>query len=176
MKKYYHSIVNSLRKQCKRNEDLRLRYVEFSRNKVADSKKFHLPMVRLYVAGKWYDKAVIKTYIEQLKAAGAEITHDWTITEEEDKKSDEDCARFAAFDLEGVVTSEAVVVVITDPTYAYRGTCVECGAALSHNKPVIVVSLVPDAAFNTNIFMKHSLVKHMNSFDTESILNFINKV
>lgn len=131
-------------------------------------------MVKVYVAGKWYDKATIKTYIEQLKSAGVEITHDWTITEEEDKKTDADCARFAVMDLQGVMDAEAVVVVVTDASYPYRGTCVECGAALACNKPVFVVTLVPDAAFNKNIFMKHPLVHHMSTF--EQALDVINNL
>lgn len=132
-------------------------------------------MVKIYVAGKWYDKTTIKICIEILKSEGFEITHDWTATEEEDKKTDKDCARFAMMDLKGVMDADAIVVIITDANYPYRGTCVECGAALACNKPVFVITLVPNAAFNTNIFMKHPLVKHLSSFEPQSLKNIFSQ-
>ena len=131
--------------------------------------------LRLYVAGKWFDRTLIRSYIQQLRSAGVSITHDWTLTEEEDKKSDEDCARFAEMDLNGVSESDGVVVVLTDPTYAYRGTCVECGAALGLRKPILVINLVPDSDFNKNIFMKHPLVTHVQSFDVGQIQRHFTK-
>lgn len=131
-------------------------------------------MVKVYVAGKWYDRSTIKTFIEQLKSADVEITHDWTITEEEDKKTDQDCARFAELDLQGVAGADAVIIIITDATYPYRGTCVECGAALASRIPIFVVTLVESADFNTNIFMKHPLVHHLSSFDIPTLLKLIN--
>jgi hypothetical protein len=37
----------------------------------------------LYVAGKWTDKNVIKLYMEKFRNEGHEISHDWTLVEEE---------------------------------------------------------------------------------------------
>jgi hypothetical protein len=40
--------------------------------------------MKLYVASNWKDRVRIReTWIEQFKELGHEITHDWTITEDE---------------------------------------------------------------------------------------------
>jgi hypothetical protein len=114
--------------------------------------------LKLYVAGKWGDKAVIASVIRIFEMAGHEITHNWTHVEEEDKKSDTALQMFAEMDIEGVTEADCMIAVITDMDYPYRGTCTEMGAALALKKKVFVIDFYKESGFSSNIFINHPLV------------------
>lgn len=120
--------------------------------------------MKFYIAGKWTEKNTIQLWIKTMQDMGHVITHNWTLIEESDKKSYEDCARFAEFDVNGVRDADVLIIVITDPSYPYRGTCCELGIALALNKQVMICNLCPvSPAFRTNIFTYHPLVKWFDS-------------
>ncbi len=116
---------------------------------------------KIYVAGKWMDKELIHTYIKQFEEKGYTITHDWTQIETGDVHTQEELAGFAAADIKGVVDADALVTIITDISYPYRGSCSELGAALATNKKVFVLNLAnTHTGYHSNIFAKHALVSH----------------
>jgi nucleoside 2-deoxyribosyltransferase len=130
--------------------------------------------MRIYVAGKWFDKPLVKEYIAHFKALGHTITHDWTVIEDGDHETLDELAEMAEWDINGVRTSDVVVILIKDPVYPYRGTCCEMGAALACGKQVIAVNLcgvVPD--FYKNVFAKHKLITWTTQFDPVEILKLV---
>lgn len=114
--------------------------------------------LKLYIAGKWGDRAHIADVMQLFIGNKYQITHDWTAVEEEDKKSVENLQAFAESDIEGVCSADCLIIIITDKNYEYRGTCTEMGAALALNKKVFVVGS-SGSKFATNIFINHVLVK-----------------
>jgi nucleoside 2-deoxyribosyltransferase len=65
---------------------------------------------------------------------GCEITHDWTSYELAYTDRHERSRKCALADIEGVVTADIVVALLTDDDYAYRGTSSEIGAALAASR------------------------------------------
>jgi hypothetical protein len=76
-----------------------------------------------------------------LEAAGHVITYKWW-----------ECASFtreqAQFDFEGVISAEAFVLVVEDPTLKYSGSLVEFGIALNRGIPIYIIG----TALDQNIF------------------------
>jgi nucleoside 2-deoxyribosyltransferase len=126
-------------------------------------------MTNIYVAGKWTDKDTIKKYMLELESMGHTITHDWTTFEFETKNTK---PQMAFADIEGVKKADMVVILMTDPEYAYRGSFTELGAALALNKKIYLVSDAENARANykTNVFFHHPLINHIESW-SEFILN-----
>lgn len=127
--------------------------------------------MRIYVAGKWSDKPLVQEYISKFKSLSHTITHDWTTVETSAQPSLEESAYMAEADINGVRTSDLVVVILKDPVYPYRGTCCEMGAALACGKSVVVVNLcgvVPE--FYKNVFAKHRLVTWTTDTEPTDIL------
>lgn len=121
-------------------------------------------MVKVYVAGKWGDRHIIADVICQLEEKGIEITHNWTTSEvfDDDKKTEEYAVLYSELDIDGVRRADVMIAIITDPDYAYRGTCTELGAALGLRKPVYVIDPYDNSGFASNIFSKHRLVKKVD--------------
>ena len=68
---------------------------------------------RIYVAGSWTERAIIRKIMQKFVSLGYDITHDWTTDEDENvvDKDHERCRRCAEKDLGGVRMADAVVVV-----------------------------------------------------------------
>jgi nucleoside 2-deoxyribosyltransferase len=122
--------------------------------------------------------------MDQVEAGHMEVTHDWTSFEEtygdgtnlqqlrekigrwqdlhDDIRTATDQQRYgmyAMFDIEGVRDADAVIMIIDQPDYEYRGTFTELGAALVSGKPVTIVG--PDKVHaSTNVFYWHPDIKH----------------
>jgi len=108
----------------------------------------------VYVAGKWADKASVRTVQSALVAAGMVVSHDWTASEEPGRPCEA-----ATGDATAAATSHAVVAVYSDPEYAYRGTNFELGVALGAGVPVFVYHTPdfvrrsgPDSYVYSNVF------------------------
>ena len=150
----------------------------------------------LYVAGKWADREKIGNIIKQLQQHGFIVTHNWTrvetkdllknLTEKTDTKEhdvDEDghsgftaeyMAACAKNDIEGVVEADALLVIMDQPDYPYRGTWTEIGAALALKKPVIIVMPNEDINQNaSNVFFRHELVHHVSSSSMYNLVNYL---
>jgi nucleoside 2-deoxyribosyltransferase len=79
-------------------------------------------------------------------------------------RSAESQSQYAVRDVEGVASADAVVIVMDHPTYAYRGTCTELGAALGLKKSVIMVSPEREAAFKSNVCWHHPSILHVKTW------------
>src|SRR5690242_7454502 len=101
--------------------------------------------MRIYVAGKWADKALIRSRMTQLEALGHTITYDWT-THKENKTQQTEYATEAAADYVGVTQAQLFIAFMDDPNYAYNGTFTEMGIALGRKTPVVIVT--PHLVFN----------------------------
>jgi len=122
-------------------------------------------MTKVYVAGKWSDKDIIRKYIDALKLL-VQVTYDWTRSNEyKSGGSCEEKSMFAYLDAEGVKNADILIVILTDPHYEYRGTCTEMGIAIGLDKPVVLICPFEYADIQTNIFYWHKNVIHVSSFE-----------
>lgn len=94
----------------------------------------HRRPARVYVASKFENKEGVRYLYDLLRAAGHEITHDWT---DETASSDAEFYRCADKDVEGVWNAD---VLIIDVQPNMRGAWVEFGIALTRFIPIIVVN------------------------------------
>lgn len=132
-------------------------------NQTKTHKSPTLPSVmslRVYVAGAWKDRASIATVINSIRALGCTITHDWTDTNE-----GENPTRAAMADVDGVRRAELVLLLMTDPTYAYRGSFTELGVALGVGVRDIIIVGNATAAAATNVFWHHADIIHCSELD-----------
>lgn len=115
---------------------------------------------KVYVAGKWEERGNIAPLLEELRNGGFEITHDWTV-EDDDGMSGQalkdywaDCARK---DYHGVLDAHALVL-INHPKC--RGAHTELGIACATGARIIVVGRDE----GENIFFNLPWVQHVNTF------------
>lgn len=112
--------------------------------------------MKLFVSGKYGDKKLIKTKMDELIKLGYEITHDWTTFE----NGKYDLSSAAVFDINGVKSCDVHVIVITDDKYVYRGTFTELGCALGLEKPILIFCPFEKAQCMTVPFYHHPSIKH----------------
>jgi nucleoside 2-deoxyribosyltransferase len=96
--------------------------------------------VRVYVAGSFHEKVVVRTVMDALVQEGHTISHDWTPMDATGLTGEALEAYLqisAEQDLLGVSTAEALVLV-NDPKC--RATYTELGYALGRHKPVFVLN------------------------------------
>ncbi len=125
-------------------------------------------MFSLYLAGSWNERDEMQGYIQKFKELGYNITHDWTKAEDDhiDTRSLEKKQEGAENDISGVKKANAVVVIMDNPKYAYRGTCCEIGCALGLNIPIYLYNPIKSGSYaTTNIFYWHKGVKHYDNID-----------
>jgi nucleoside 2-deoxyribosyltransferase len=116
--------------------------------------------MKVYVAGKWSGKENINEKIKILEGRGDTITHNWTTVEIPEYRTKEINRQFADWDIKGVSEAEVLIVDMTDPVYAYRGTWCEIGVALGQGIPVWLISSTP----STNVFYHSTGIKHFASW------------
>ena len=142
--------------------------------------------MKIYVAGKWGNSdemRAINAIQALLVAHGHTITHDWTRVEGDKVTADtmvsdarrEFRARCATLDVDGVVAADALVVLMTDCTYPYRGTFTEIGVALGLKKRILLIAprelrigegVKPPALFAaTNCFFEHPSIEHVDTVE-----------
>jgi hypothetical protein len=114
----------------------------------------------VYLAGEFHSPLIPKYYERLSSIEGVKITHNWTL--ERDKPREE----AAQFDIEGVCSCHIFLAVMDNPTYPYRGTFTELGAALALGKPILLVS--PETPYidaSSNCFFWHPSIFHLSSFE-----------
>jgi len=119
-------------------------------------------MSRVYLGGKFDERVQIRGYMTELEKLNFVITHDWATYE---SKSEHPQADMAAKDVEGVKSADAVVLLMLDPEYAYRGTFSELGVALGTNKRIYIVCPDPKAKCRSNVFFHHPQVHVLASWE-----------
>ncbi len=100
--------------------------------------------MKIYVASSWKCRRRIKAmWIDKLEEMGHEITHDWTIMEDErldtignplrDLNYHRKCAEA---DIQGVIDADLLLVIMDSPIkiYSYRGTFTEIGIRIGANR------------------------------------------
>lgn len=103
--------------------------------------------MRIYVASRFSDEGVaaVRKMYEVLRAAGHEITHDWT-QEAADGKTGEELTKYlsdcAWADVAAVRRADALVFIDIDNT-RMRGAYVEFGIALGLGRTCIVFNAKP---------------------------------
>ena len=124
--------------------------------------------IKIYVAGKWSDKTYINSIIDHLEQLGYSITHNWTKVENV-TRDPISLGEMAILDINGVKNADALLVSMTDPDYAYRGTFTEIGCALALDKKIIIVSSDIDQTiktpyYSTNCFYHHPNIIHVKKW------------
>lgn len=108
-------------------------------------------MAKIYVASKFEDKARVRDTYAKLRAAGHEITCDWTNEEVKDLPDDElfhTIREAAKADARGVFNADAVILF---PHGNGKGLFVELGIAVGRGIPIVVVSDTGDEPFSKTI-------------------------
>lgn len=103
--------------------------------------------MKVYVATKFEDKRFASFWMGLLRAAGIEITHDWSAAEQDSdaQATDEERTEHAMLDFQGVL--DADLVWILAPKASGSGCWTEMGIALGRNIPVVL-----SGAVGRNIF------------------------
>lgn len=99
--------------------------------------------MRVYVAGKWEEKARVREVQQQLRDAGHVITHDWTSEEEVGITQEH-----AVNDKNGVLTADAFIGIF-EKDLRYSGALSEMGIAIAKGIPIHILG----DAINNNIFL-----------------------
>lgn len=120
-------------------------------------------MVNIFVSGKYNDMFYISNRINELKKLGYNVTHDWT------KHKDDTFINKAVNDINGVKNCDVHVVIITDDSYAYRGTFTEIGCSLGLDKKIIIVCPYDKPLCSNVPFFHHPNINHCKSW-TECLL------
>lgn len=108
---------------------------------------------KIYVAGKWEDREIIRDIHKVLTSNGYAITCDWTY-----HTKHVDSVKRALEDINGVRQCELLIAYMKNE-YAYKGVWAEIGAALALYKQVIVIGDKADAC----IFINRPFVTRVNT-------------
>jgi nucleoside 2-deoxyribosyltransferase len=131
--------------------------------------------MKLYVAGGWKFRDEIAVVKTQFETYGYTITSNW-IDRENGLFTPENFENDANMDIKEVTEADVLVAVMTDPEYAYRGTCTEIGCALGQNKPVVIIcpgtsKKISDTKWEfshycqRNVFFWHKNITHVLNVD-----------
>lgn len=153
---------------------------------------------KIYVAGAWIHRGDIHTKMEELQENDFIVTSKWPSRENTLNNPDayKECSRL---DIEELVNADTVLVFMTDPTYAYRGTFTEIGCAIGSGRRIIIICdgtcIIPEKSSPSesniyhnmqhihqnmtfshscmqNIFFWDPLIEHVSSFeDAIKLLN-----
>ena len=90
--------------------------------------------MKIYLAGKFSIKKEIGQLGDELEKYGIGITTKWWDIEQKDavNRSNEESISVGTKELSGIVNADAVVAIIDDKDYGYRGTLTELGIALGN--------------------------------------------
>jgi len=120
--------------------------------------------MKIYVAGKWEDRDIIKYIQRSLIKDEHKITCDWT-----NHSSHSHSMEYAIADLEGVRNCNLLIAYMMHD-YIYKGAWAEIGAALILNKPVIIIGNRADSG----IFVHHPLVHKVNNI--QEMLDYLQTI
>lgn len=125
-------------------------------------------MFPIYIAGSWTNREDMKSVIDKFTNLGYTITHDWTVVECDniESRSEEQKIHCAVSDINGVKNAVALVVIMDNPKYAYRGTNCEIGCALGLDIPVYLYNPLKVSYATSNIFYWHKDIKKYDSLET----------
>ncbi len=123
--------------------------------------------MKLYVAGKFQERAQVRVLMDKLETMGHTITFDWT-GEEQLTRPDHPVGNVID-DVGGGKSADALVCRFINPLN-YRGSLIELGVALGAGKKVFMIGHAVDSC----LFPSHPLVQH---FETElEFLSYVRQV
>ena len=112
--------------------------------------------MRIYLAGKWEEAAVIKQYADELRFLGHTITMPWF---EDHVNGQEDLAQSAIEDEAGIVNAE-MAIFIFEKSLPYAGSYTELGIAIALRRRIVIVGPAADR----NVFVNHPCVEKVDSW------------
>jgi len=110
--------------------------------------------MKIYLAGKWEEHELIKTYADRLRAVGHTITLPWF----EMHLGSTPFPQAAREDVQGVLDADACVFIF-ERELAYAGALVELGIAIGTNKAILIVG----PAMTRCVFT--SIIERVDTFD-----------
>lgn len=123
--------------------------------------------MKVFVSGQIGEKGRVRQAFAKLSEAGAQVTHDWTQTDDLSDKlaASDESGRRAAKDIDGIVDSD-VYVLLSNNVNVGKGMYAELGAALALNQlrgrpDVYVVGRMN----HLSIFYLHPAVRQRASLD-----------
>jgi len=111
--------------------------------------------LKVYVAGKFEERNLIRQLMDKIEDAGHDITYDWTVNTESDGLNN--CA---TWDMIGVRKADLLFVYAVND-WKYLGAPAEIGGALALFKKVYILG----NGLRDLVFSYHPLVTKLNSFD-----------
>lgn len=121
---------------------------------------------RVYVAGRFEEKELVRQVQESLRKLNYIIQLDWTWHERSDHGFP---SQYAIEDILGASTADIYVGIFLR-SHSYKGALVEMGAALGNGKKVIIVG----HAIDTCIFVGHPLAAQFETID--SMLDYMREI
>ena len=113
--------------------------------------------MKVYIAGKYEERELIKKYADQLRAEGHTITKAWF------ERPDMDLSEEAIEDVIGVVSAD-VCIFVFEHDLPYSGALTEFGMALVGYRDHFPLVIVVGHACDRNIFMHIPCVKKVETF------------
>jgi len=117
--------------------------------------------MKLYIAGKWQDRYVIKHLQAYAIHLGHTITCDWTNHDfgKDGVIANQEMLNNIALEDENGVRNCEMFIAIFDNDWHYRGALVEFGMALALNKKICIVG----KSENSCIFMNNPTIIKLNN-------------
>lgn len=131
-----------------------------------------MSMMRVYVAGAYNNKTVVREVQAIVQTHGHIVTYDWTngidVSGIDDQRLQ--LRTHAEADRWGVEAANLLVIVWDSPTYPYRGTCTEMGIALGKGIRIVSIDLQPpldteETTYRRNPFYHLKEIVHLDSLD-----------
>lgn len=131
--------------------------------------------MKVYLAARYTSKLLLKTYAEQLRKEGIEVTSSWLEEPHApnttmDELPEKDLTQYASDDLKDIDAADALVFFSIEPTQksVRGGRHVEFGYALGTKKPILVVGP------RENIFHHLPTVFQLNTWpEAVKVLHFV---
>lgn len=93
---------------------------------------------KIYVAGSWNQRHQLKEKMDELRSMGYDITSYWPWLEDRLNNPD-DYEKCSEIDINGVTSSDTILIFMTDPMHPYCGTFTEMGCAIGSMRRIILI-------------------------------------
>lgn len=103
--------------------------------------------MNIYTATKWERRREMSSINDIIRGLGHNITHDWTIWEEQNPSKDKESARHSAAMMDFTGVMQAELLIFWDHPEA-NGARWECGMAAARGIPIWIVHYENDVVFD----------------------------
>lgn len=121
--------------------------------------------MNIFVAGSSLSRNPIKQRISELQDKGFVVTYNWAMydTKEHYERTHKDSKMYAKNSIQGIRSSNCLVVLLDNSNHSYRGVNCEIGFAIGIKIPIIVYD--PSEIYKSNVFCYYPTVKHFQEWD-----------